>query len=210
MSESPLTAIQPDPELEALPKPRRPWRRLTLGVMAVTALASLFVVQQLKPQVLYALTGNTPRDAGEAAQFTPESSWANAWVRTHAELESDAVRYRRPLEKDSFRVARVRGNPQLWVQLRVPSDIEDGVYIPPDSFVGHLMPFAQTGLPYADLSDSIQSAQGQAPGAEDWLLIDGEAPRGLRWVFGVVPLLVGFALFNLWGIYQIVRAPKAA
>lgn len=203
----PPAAIEPDPELEALPKPRRPWRRVTLVVMMVTAVASMLLALQLRSQVLYALAGDTPRDLGELGEATLDASWENAWVRGAAELESTAIVYRRPLERDRFRLAPVVGRDQIWVQVRVPVE-ETDAYIPPSSFVGRLVPFSKTGLVYSGLPDAVRHALGKPLEGDAWLVVDGEAPRNSRWAMALVVMLFGFALFNLWGIYRIVRAPR--
>jgi hypothetical protein len=42
-------------------------------------------------------------------------------------------------------------------------------------------------------------------GDDAWILIDGEAPNGLRWVMGIVVLLLAFAIFNVVGILRLAR-----
>src|SRR5690606_23413260 len=103
-AELPLVGAQvaPDPELEALPEPRRPGRRLTLLSLSATALASLAMVVALSDDVSYSVKGALPTDLGELVDVTPTPELANSWVRGEALLgTSGAVRYGRPLESDS-------------------------------------------------------------------------------------------------------------
>jgi hypothetical protein len=46
---------------------------------------------------------------------------------------------------------------------------------------------------------------GLGPTSETWLLLDGESPRGARWVFGVLALLAGFAAFAAFGLFRLLR-----
>ena len=115
-----------DPELEALPEPRRPGRKLTLVLMAVTAVLALGLAVSVRAETRYALGGGEPRDLGELTARAPDGSLANHWVRGEALLGSvGAIRYARPLESDTFRLAPVAGNDKLWVEIRVPAGLED-------------------------------------------------------------------------------------
>ncbi len=50
-----------DPDLEALPEPRRPGRRLTLVTMSVTLVLSLVMAYALRGQAVYALNPGVPQ-----------------------------------------------------------------------------------------------------------------------------------------------------
>jgi hypothetical protein len=200
---------QPDADLEALPPPRRPWRRLTLSVMSITLLASLGLVLALRGELSFSLWTKSPVGVGELSRFAPQTRDANAWVQGEGELEiQGAVAYRRPLESDSYRLARVNGAHDLWVQVRVPSDDDDPNhkrFVPPTTFVGRLVPATQAGIRLSWLDDAIAHA-GRPPlpnGA--WILIDGEAPSTTRWTLGLAAMLVGFAGFNLFGLRRLLR-----
>src|SRR5690606_18430963 len=140
------------PELEALPEPRRPGRRLTLLSLSATALASLAMVVALSDDVSYSVKGALPTDLGELVDVTPTPELVNSWVRGEALLgTSGAVRYGRPLESDSYRLAPVAGNSKIWVQVRVPAGMEGPHFVPPTSFVGRFIPAADAGLRHSGL-----------------------------------------------------------
>ena len=199
----------PDADLEALPPPRRPWRKLTLVVMGATLLGSLALAVSLGGELGFSFSSQPPRGVGELAAFEPSESDANTWVQGEGELEvKGAIAYRRPLENDSYRLSRVRGTDKLWVQVRVPRDDDDPShkrFVPPASFVGRLVPADHGGIRLSQLEGAIAEA-GRPPlprGA--WLLVDGEAPSTTRWTLGVLMLLLGFAAFNLVGLLRLLR-----
>lgn len=198
-----------DRDLEALPPPRRPWRKLTLSVMSVTLLASLALTISLRGELAFSLSSQPPRSVGELSALQPAPRDENTWIQGEAELEPDgAIAYRRPLESDSYRLSRVRGQSKLWVQVRVPEDDADPDhrrFVPPTSFVGRLLPAAHGGVRLSQLSSAIAEA-GRPPLPDGaWLLIDGEAPASTRWTLGVAGLLLGFAAFNLFGLQRLLR-----
>lgn len=199
----------PDADLEALPPPRRPWRKLTLVVMTVTLLGSLGLAASLGGEVAFSVSGHPPRGVGELAAFAPRSGDENTWVQGEGQLDvKGAIAYRRPLEDDSYRLSRVSGTDKLWIQVRVPRDDDDPShkrFVPPASFVGRLVPAEHGGVRLSQLSRAIAGA-GRPPLPRDaWLLIDGEAPATTRWTLGVVALLLGFAAFNLFGLRRLLR-----
>lgn len=195
-----------DRELDELPAPRRPFRRLTFLVMAATSLASLGLAWGLAGDFAYSLEGGPPRDIGELGKLGTDRRLANTWVRAEGALSStDVVLYNRPLDGDTHRLARVENNPALWVEVRVPSDADGERFVAPGSFVGRLLPVERAGVRFAALSSAVKQA-GRAPLAEHaWLLLDGEAPRTTRWVIGVMLLLAGFAAFNVVGLVRLLR-----
>jgi hypothetical protein len=200
---------EPDRDLEALPPPRRPWRKLTLSVMALTLLGSIGLGLSLRGELGFSLSGGAPRPVGELSALQPQSGDENAWIQGEAELEAEgAIAYRRPLESDSYRLSRVHGTNKLWVQVRVPEDNDDPLhkrFVPPTSFVGRLVPAQQGGVRLSQLSYAIAEAGRPPLPREAWLLIDGEAPATTRWTLGVLALLVGFAAFNLVGLQRLLR-----
>ena len=197
--------LSPDPELEALPKPRRPGRRLTLAALAITALASITMSGALFSDVSYGLSSTPPRDLGSLAEVSPGEQLANRWVRAEGRLgTAGAIRYGRPLESDSYRLAPVAGNPKVWVQLRVPAGMEGPHFVPPTSFVGRLLPASSAGLRHGGLQSSVAEAGGVTMPDDAWLLIDGEAPATTRWTLGVVALLLGFAGFSVYGLFRLL------
>jgi hypothetical protein len=200
--------LSPDPELDALPEPRRPGRRLTLAALSVTALASLSMSWALLSEASYGLKSALPTDLGALEQLSPGHELANTWVRGEALLGSaGAVRYGRPLESDTYRLAPVASNDKIWVQVRVPAGMEGPHFVPPTSFVGRFVPAAEAGLRHAGLKDSVSETGRHMP-PDAWLLIDGEAPATTRWTLGVLALLVGFAGFSFYGLYRLLRPVK--
>lgn len=194
------------PELAELPPPRRPWRRATLVTLTAGAVASLLFALAMVPDVRYSLRGGAARDIGELGQLVPAPELADTWVRAEGQLSvTDAIRYRRPLERDSYRLASVDENPRVWVQIRVPEGEEDPRFVPPDSFVGRLVPVSELGLRQRGLAEAVGSA-GLAPlGGDAWLLVDGESPAALRWVLGLLALLLAFTAFNVVGLVRLLR-----
>ena len=199
----------PDRDLEALPAPRRPWRKLTLSVMTATLLAALALGWSLRGELGFSLAGGAPRAVGELSAFAPRDADENAWIQGEGELEiKDAIAYRRPLDGDSYRLSRVRGTDKLWVQVRVPYDDDDPDhkrFVPPTSFVGRLVPARHGGVRLSQLSSAIAEAGRPPLPADAWLLIDSEAPATTRWTLGVAGLLLGFAAFNLFGLQRLLR-----
>ena len=206
---APLGPGQADADLEALPAPRRPWRRLTLLVMSLTLLGSLAMLLALRGELTFSLGAGVPRGVGELSRFTPQAGDANAWVQGQGELEvGGAIAYRRPLESDSYRLSRVNGAQKLWVQVRVPRDDDDPEhrrYVPPSSFVGRLVPISQGGVRLSQLDSAVAAAGRPALPGDAWLLIDGEAPATTRWTLGVGMLLLGFAVFTAVGLLRLLR-----
>lgn len=202
------TVAQLDPELTALPKPRRPWRRLTLFTLVTTALFSLWVAYGLRGDLIYALSSGPPAELSNTKDVPP-AELSNRWVHLRSNLQEQGVRYRRPLSSDGFRLVPVEGHARMWVELRVPHELREDHFIPPSSFVGRLLPLAHAGIRHQGLNDAIEQVFSRPPNANTWVLIDGETPQSLRWAIGVVCLLIGFALFNIWGLARLVRPVTA-
>ena len=205
-ADRPTGSMALDPELEALPEPRRPWRRLTFATMAVTAAASAGLAIALLGLVAFSLESGPPRNLGSLTSVQLDGRYENRWVRGSATLSAPAIEYRRPLEPDRFRLAPVEGSGgRIWVESRIPSELDSARFVPPTSFVGRLIPFSRPGLLHVALDDAVERA-GAGPVPEGaWLLADGEAPQGSRWVLGVFALLVLFVAFNVWGIVHLLR-----
>ncbi len=196
-----------DPDFEALPEPRRPGRKLTLVAMALTAVLALLMAFMLRGEAAYALAGGQPAELGNLAQLTPGPELSNRMVHGDALLGSTgAIRYGRPLEGDTFRLAPVAGNDKVWVEIRVPEGLEGPRFVPPTSFVGRLVPFSAAGLGHGDLPEAVSEAtRTQHVPAGAWILIDDQTPASTRWALGLIALFLGFAAFNLWGLYRLTR-----
>ncbi|HEX3777581.1 MAG TPA: hypothetical protein VHV51_24095 [Polyangiaceae bacterium] len=203
------TPAASDHDLEALPAPRRPWRRATLAALTLSAVGSLALAFALRSEARFALEGGAPIDLGDLSQFHPSAAEANTWVRGEGSLRADgAVHYARPLEQGSYRLAEVEGNDKLWIQIPVPEDPSDpdgAHFVPPTSFVGRLIPVSSAGIRYGVVRTAVSDAwQGKVPD-DAWLLVDGEAPHSTRWALGLVALFLGFAGFNLVGLAKLTQ-----
>lgn len=203
------TRAASDHDLEALPAPRRPWRRATLFALSLSAIGSLVLVFELRGEAIFALQAGPPVDLGELTQFHATAQNANSWVRGSGALrESGAVHYARPLEQDTYRLAQIEGNDKLWVQVSVPDDASDpegAHFVPPTSFVGRLIPVSHAGIRHNVVRAAVGDAwQGTVPD-DAWLLVDGEAPHTTRWALGLCGLFLGFATFNLIGIAKLTQ-----
>src|SRR6187431_642856 len=94
-----------DLDLEALPAPRRPWRRATLVALTLSAVGSLALGFALRGEAVFALESGPPVDLGELSRFHASGTHANTWVHGTGGLRADgAVRYARPLENDTYRL----------------------------------------------------------------------------------------------------------
>ena len=203
------TPAASDNDLEALPAPRRPWRRATLGALALSATGSLVLAFQLRGEAFFALESGPPVDLGELSAFRPAAADANRWVHGEGTLHADgAVHYARPLEQDTYRLAQVLGNEKLWVQVSVPDDPSDpdgAHFVPPTSFVGRLIPVSRAGIRHGMVRAAVAEAwQGSVPD-DAWLLVDGEAPHTTRWALGLCGLFLGFATFSVIGLAKLTQ-----
>lgn len=202
-----------DPELLALPAPPRRERTATLVVMALTSLAALGMCAALGGEAIYALSPGRPQEVADLSALAPGPDLANRYVRGQGLLgTSGAVRYGRPAEGDSFRLAPVAGNPRIWVEIRVPEGFEGPRFVPPSTFAGRLVPLADAGLRHAGLRSAVEESAvdekamgGTTLPADAWLLVDGNSPRASRWALALVGLLLGFAAWNVLGIARILR-----
>lgn len=199
----PGSSAGPDPELAALPEPRKPWRRATLATLSITTLLSLTLCGGLMSQMSYALRGGQPTELGELADFNPAPQHENSWVHGRGMLQASAVGYRRPLESDRFRLAKVAGS-DVWVEMREPEGSLSEHFMPPSSFIGRLVPLSSPGLRHESLTAALTDSGQRGPDDAAWLLIDGESPAASRWVFGVFSLLLGFACFGAWSIFRLL------
>jgi hypothetical protein len=204
-------AEKPDPDLTALPAPRRPGRTLTLVTMSVTAVAALLVAWAIRGEATYSLRDGSPMAVGNLSDLELRPDLANTWVQGEGLLGSThAIRYGRPLERDNYRLAPVAGNDKIWVQVRVPEGMEGPRFVPPTSFVGRLVPASSAGLRLGGLPSAVESAGAGKMGGDAWLLVDGESPKTTRWALGLIALFVAFAAFNFWGLYRLTRPVRDA
>jgi hypothetical protein len=195
----------------ALPPPRHPGLRLTLGVLIVTLLLSLFLLVALRADLAYAFGRGGPEDLGELERLAPEPALANRWVRAEGTLAADeATRYARPLERVSYRLVRLADNPKLWVQITVPAGMEGPAFVAPSSFVGRLVPVERTSIRHWGLATAVTDAGNPALPSDAWFLIDGESPASVRWTLGVGALAVTFMVFAGFGLVRLTRPVRDA
>jgi hypothetical protein len=205
------SASGPDPELVDLPAPRRPWRRVTLFVLSLTALGSLAMIVGLMGELRYAVGSSTPTEVGDIGNLSPKAGTSNRFIHGTGEIAPiGAIRYARPLERDAFRLAPLVGNPKVWIELRIPTDYDNEHFVPPNSFAGRLIRMDSGGLRHSILREAAHSGWGPAhipDGA--WVLIDGESPQSTRWALGLCSLFLTFAGFCLWALYSLLRPVKS-
>jgi hypothetical protein len=164
------------------------------------------MVVALSGEARYAFSGGPPADLGNLTHASPGPELSNSWVRGEALLGTEgAVRYGRPLESDTYRLAPVAGNKNIWVQIRIPAGMEGPHFVPPTSFVGRLVPATSAGLRHQGLVSSVSEASNEQIPEGAWLLIDGEAPPTTRWVLGVIVLFISFAAFSLYGLGRLLK-----
>jgi hypothetical protein len=207
------TIVDPetDRDLALLPEPRRPWRRATFAAMALAAGCALLLAVNLVPEVVFTLGDQKPVELGEIGQVKLGPQHHNRWVHAQGTLSIDhAIRFQRPLERDSYRLAQAEDNPNLWVQVRVPAGEEGPHFVPPTSFVGRLLSVSDLSVRQQGLPEAVaEVGLGQLP-ANAWILIDSEGPKTMRWVLGVVLLLLVFAFFNVHGILRLARPIRSS
>lgn len=207
----PTAEAGPDPELEQLPTPRHPWRKTTIFSLVLCLLVSITLLVQLRKELVFAGYSGHPTALGDLSIWRPDARQKDLWVQAEGELaDHGGIRYRRPLDADSFRLVPIQGNMRIWVQVRVPAGYEDEHFVPPTTFVGRLMRADRLGMRYSALVDAVPDAgwpKGQIP-TDAWVLIDGESPKAIRWVLALALVIMGFAVFCLWAAVYVVRPAR--
>jgi hypothetical protein len=203
----------PDPELEQLPRPRHPWRKTTIGSLLFCFVLSVTLLVGLLGDITFSLRRGPPQELGNLAGLRPEQPPLNRWVKAEGELaDHGGIKYQRPFESDSFRLVPIAGNPNVWVQVRVPAGFEDDHFVPPTGFVGRLLSTNHLGIRYSALSEAVVDAgwpKGQLPNGA-LILVDGESPAAIRWVIALVTVLLAFAGFSLWAATSVLRPARSA
>lgn len=195
-----------DPELVALPRPPRLERGVSLALMMVTAILAVVMVTGLAGDVRYALTSTEPIDVGELGHFSAEGQSSNRFVRATGRLAlAGAIRYERPMERDTFRLAPIAGNDKVWVEMRVSAQTEPDHSAPPTTFVGRLMPLSGSAFRYRGLGRSVQEVTGAVVPEGAWVLVDGATPAASRWTVALALMFIVFAGYNLVTIARILR-----
>jgi hypothetical protein len=198
-----------DPELLGLPDPPRRERRTTLLLMAVAALASAGMAFSLTRDAAYSLRSPSAADLGDLA-LTPSSAFvSNQFVQGHGRLGgAGALRYERPFESDSYRIAPVAGRSDVWVEVRIPAGEESNRYVPKTEFSGRMIRFSEAGLRHRGLRSAIEDRTRQKVPAGAYLIVDGQSPGGSRAFALLWAMFVGFALWNVVTITRLLRKVK--
>jgi hypothetical protein len=195
-----------DPELLALPPPPKAQRQLTVALLLLVALTASAMVYALRGEAGYALTSRAEIDLGELHEVDTSKVDDNRFVSARGSLGGAlAVRFERPFEGDTYRVAPVMGRRDLWVELRVPAGAEGARYVPPASFSGRLVRWGGSGLRHRGLEGAVSSLTGGAIPADARLLVDGESPDGARWALALAALFAAFAVWCLVTMGRLVR-----
>ena len=196
-----------DPELLELPDPPRGERRSTLLVMAIAAVASAAMAVSLTRDASYALGSSSVTDLGDLS--TASGFVSNSYVEGKGQLAgAGQLRYERPFESDSYRIAPVAGRNDVWVELRVPAGAESNRFVPKAEFSGRDVRFSQAGLRHRGLRGAIEDHTGQKVPDNAYLLVDGQAPESSRAFAMLWMMFVGFALWNVAAIARLVRKVK--
>lgn len=198
-----------DPELLELPRPPRFERVVSIALMITTAVLAAVLAIGLSGDVRYALASGNPEDIGDLGHWTPQAQMSNRFVRATGRIgSSGAIRYDRPLERDSFRLAPIAGNDKVWVEMRVPDEIKAGQFVLPTTLVGRLVALKEAAFRYRGLDRSVEEVTGASLPSDAWILVDGATPAASRWTVALAALLVAFAAYNLLAIARIVRPVK--
>ncbi|MFT3773574.1 MAG: hypothetical protein QM820_50000 [Minicystis sp.] len=199
------TAGDLDPELASLPAPPKRERSAAVVMMLLTAVAAVWMAVSLLGEARYALTPGQPSDVGDLTPLRPGDDLTNRYVQATGLLgTAGAIRYGRAAEGDSFRLAPVAGNPNIWVEIRVPEGFEGPRFVPPTNFAGRLVPFHKAGVRHAGLVNAVREQTEVRIPEGAWLLIDGSSPRASRWAVALSLLFGGFAVWNLAGVARIL------
>jgi hypothetical protein len=195
-----------DPELASLPRPPRGERLVSVALMIATAVLAAAMAIGLVGDVRYALASAEPDDIGDLARLSADGAENNRFVRATGQLGgTGAIRYERPFEPDSFRLAPVLGNDKVWVEMRVPGSGPPAQFAPPTTFVGRIVRFEDAAFRYRGLARSVHEATGAVIPPHAWVLVDGATPTASRWTVALAALFVFFAAYNLVTIARIVR-----
>jgi hypothetical protein len=174
--------------------------------MALAAVASAAMAASLTRDAAYALGSSSVTDLGDLS--TTSAFVSNSFVEGKGQLAGvGQLRYERPFESDSYRIAPVTGRSDVWVELRVPAGEESNRFVPKSDFSGRLVRFSEAGLRHRGLRGAIEDRTGQKV-ENAFLLVDGQAPDNSRAFAMLWVMFVAFALWNVAAITRLVRKVK--
>ncbi len=195
-----------DPELLELPDPPRRERRSTLLIMAVAAVASAAMALSLTRDAAYVLRSSSATDLGDLSKTSTAALASNTFASAHGQLGgAGSIRYERPFESDSYRIAPVSGGEKIWVELRVPSGAESNRFVPKSEFSGRLVKFSEVGLRHRGLRSAIEDRTGQKVPDDAYLIVDGQSPTDARAFAFLWAMFIAFAAWNVVTIARLVR-----
>ena len=195
-----------DPELEALPAPPKRQRTFAVALMSVAAIASAVMCWALRSEVSYATADSRPTDVGDLAAVNLSTMQSNQYVEARGVLDSKgAIRYTRPFEGDTYRLQRIVGTSNIWVETRIPEGFQGPRFVPPQSFTGRLVRFSHAGLRHSGVTKSVAQYTGHAVPSDAWLLVDGASPRASQWALALMILFAAFALWNTASVVRVLR-----
>lgn len=195
-----------DPELIGLPDPPKRDRTIVVGLLLLTALASLAMTLVLRRDAAYAFSPSTAHDLGNLNAADAKAFVENEHVEGSALLgAANAIRYERPLTSGSFRLMPVAGRNDVWAEIRIAPREENARWVPPPRLSGRLIRFDAAGPRHRGLASAVHDATGQDIPADAWLLVDGATPSDARWAVMLVGLFACFALWNTVAIAKLLR-----
>jgi hypothetical protein len=204
------TEEQVDPELLDLPAPPKRERSMVVGLLLVTALASLAMIFALRRDAAYAFSVRDAAEIGDFGTAAPDLFAENEFVHGTAMLgAAHAIRYERPLQSGSYRLMPVAGRPNVWAEVKVPAGAENVRWVPPSAVSGRLVKFDAAGPRHRGLADAVKDATGTDVPKNAWLLVDGDAPTDARYAVLLCMMFFGFAVWNLTMTAKLLRKVKS-
>jgi hypothetical protein len=188
-------------DLRGLPRPRRTSRTLALGLMALTAVLAAALGWSLRGEVVFALTEREPIELGSFAEAELGPQHEGRLVRAQVQTQKAALRFRRPFETTSHRVAAVAAKSPSWIVYAVPASLDGPRFVPPTLVTGRLVRVEDAGPRYRGLGTALQ--------AGGWVLLDGDAPTDLAWLIGLEALLGAFVAFTVGGMVAVLRPVRS-
>ncbi|MBW2453444.1 MAG: hypothetical protein JRI68_02990 [Deltaproteobacteria bacterium] len=189
--------------LDSLPEPPRTMRAVTIVVMALTIAVCAWLSWTLRTEAFYAMSDAQAMDGGTYTLAKLDDRLNNRYVRARVELRDvQAVRFRRPLDRDEFRLAAA--GPDRWVAYRVPGTIAGPRFVPPTLVAGRLVRVSDLGPRFRGLGAALAEATGKSAD-QAWVLVDGHGPQGAGWIVGLELLLLAFLAWNGLGLVRLTR-----
>ncbi len=196
-----------DEGLDGLPEPPRTMRAVTIVVMALTSILCAWLTWSLRSEALYAMSEPRALEGGSYTQANLDDRLNNRYLRVQVKLaDAEAVRFRRPLDGDEFRLAEA--GPDRWVAYRVPEALSGPRFVPPTLVAGRAVRVSDLGPRFRGLGPALAEASGRSVD-QAWVLVDGHSPRGAGWIVGLELLMLTFLVWNGVGLVRILKPIRA-